>query len=363
MFTLIRTIMNPSPYTLNTARQSGFSLTELMVAVTLGLLVVAGLAGVFATTSQSRGEVERTNRQIENGRYAMQVVIDDLRVAGFLGELDPGNLATPATKPDPCATTIAELKAAMSLHVQGYDEGANAPSCLDDVRENTDIVVIRRASTCVAGAADCEPATSGPPYFQASLCYPSSGSTELAAGDINSYFALSTDTSALTMHKKDCTSLANLRRYRTHIYFIANNNNGTDGIPTLKRAELDGSAFTIVPLVEGIENLQIEYGVDTDVKGTANAGSPNGYTSDPDGFNACVGQACVENWRNVVAVKLHLLARNTERATGYTDTKTYSLGLNAENGVKSVGPFNDSYKRHVYQSSLRLTNPAGRKEP
>ncbi|HEY0845915.1 MAG TPA: PilW family protein [Noviherbaspirillum sp.] len=348
-------------------RQSGFSLVELMVAITIGLLLLAGLAGVFTTTSASRNEVDRTNRRIENGRYAVQLLMEDLRLAGYLGELDPSSLATPASKPDPCATATADLKAAMPLHIQGYDDGASAPACLQDLKAGTDIVVVRRSSTCVAGVGDCEAVTAGAPYFQASLCYPTSGATELASGNINQYFALDANTAALTMHKKDCTTLASLRRYRTHIYFIANNNEGSDGIPTLKRAELGGTggntAFTIVPLVEGIENLQLEYGIDTDAKGSANAGSPNAYTTDPDTYDTCVGQACLEHWRNVVAVKLHLLARNTDRSVGYTDTKTYTLGLDADNAAKTVGPFNDGYKRHVYQSSIRLSNPAGRKEP
>lgn len=350
-----------------TIREGGFSLAELMIAVTIGLLILAGLAGVFSTTSKSRGEVERSNRQVENGRYAMQVLMDDLKVAGYFGELDPSGLSTPATKPDPCATAVADLRTSMALHVQGYDDGDTVPSCLQDVKSGTDILVIRRASTCVAGSTDCDAAGAGRPYFQASLCYPTSGSVELASGNINNYFGISTDPTSLNLRRRDCATTASVRRYLTHIYFVANNNEGSDGIPTLKRAELGGtpgsSAFTIVPLVEGIENIQFEYGIDTDAAGDANGGSPNAYTADPDTFNTCLAAACMENWRNVVSVKLHVLARNTDKTPGYTDTKTYTLGLDAAGSQRNFGPFSDGYKRHVYQSSIRLTNPAGRREP
>lgn len=349
------------------SREGGFSLAELMIAVTIGLLILAGLSGVFSTTSKSRGEVERANRQIENGRYAVQLLTDDLKLAGYFGELDPTGLPTPAAKPDACLTSIADLKGGMALHVQGYDDGDGVPSCLPDVRSGTDIVVIRRASTCVAGTADCDAASVGRPYFQASLCYPPAGSTELASGNINNYFALNTTPGSLTLHKRNCTDVADVRRFVTHIYFVANNNNASDGIPTLKRAELGGnegsSAFTIVPLVEGIENLQFEYGIDTDAPSDANAGSPNAYTADPDSFNGCLAAACVENWRTVVSVKVHLLARNTEKTNGYSDAKTYTLGLTSNGAENTLGPFNDAYKRHVYQSSVRLNNPAGRREP
>ncbi|HEV7453721.1 MAG TPA: PilW family protein, partial [Candidatus Saccharimonadales bacterium] len=179
------------------------------------------------------------------------------------------------------------------------------------------------------------------------------------------YYALDTNSANLTRQKKDCltTNLAGLRRYRTHIYFIANNDNGSDRIPTLKRVELgtSGSAANFSPtpvaLVEGIENLQIEYGIDT-----AGNGAPGLYTTDPDSAPACSGAACVTNWRNVVADKLNLLARNTTASPGYTDTKVYTLGSTTADTV-TVSPNTKNFKRHVYQTAVLLSNPAGRKQP
>jgi type IV pilus assembly protein PilW len=351
------------------SKEGGFSLAELMIAVTIGLLILAGLSGVFSTTSKSRGEVERANRQIENGRYAVQLLTDDLKLAGYFGELNAGLLTAPAVMPDPCQTSVADLRAAMALHVQGYDNGDAVPSCLSDVRSGTDIMVVRRASTCIAGTADCDAASVGRPYFQASLCRPAAGTVppELSSNSVLDHFAIDTTPASLGLHQRNCTDTAVIRRFVTHIYFVANNNTPSDGIPTLKRAELGGnegsSDFKIVPLVEGIEDLQFEYGIDTDAAGDPNGGSPNAYTADPGSFNACVAAACVTNWHSVVSTKVHVLARNTEKTTGYTDAKTYTLGLNALGADHTLGPFNDAYKRHVYQSSVRLNNPAGRREP
>jgi type IV pilus assembly protein PilW len=350
--------MNPCTPHPNKASQTGLSLIELMVAITLGLVIMAGLSTLFVANSSTSAEIERANRQIENGRYAMQILSEDLRLAGFLGEFDPTQLLTPAAKPDPCSVSLANLQAALPLHIQGYNNGASpALSCLSDVKTGTDILVIRRASTCFAGAADCEAVSAGMPYFQASLC---KSATQLGSNSISDYYALDTNSANLTRQNKDCltTNLAGLRRYRTHIYFIANNDNGSDRIPTLKRVELGASggvaSFSSPPvaLVEGIENLQIEYGIDT-----ASNGAPGLYTADPDSSPACSGAACVTNWRNVVAVKLNLLARNTTASPGYTDTKIYSLGST------TTAASNDGFKRHVYQTAVRLNNPAGRKQP
>ena len=342
---------------------NGFTLVEVMVAMALGLLVLSALCGVFYKSSQSRHEAERAGRQIENGHYAMEMVANDLRHAGYFAEFNPDVVATPVTKPDPCLTTNASLKQALPLHVQGYDvpTGGSIPTCLSDVRAGTDIVVVRRASNCVRGATDCEGTVAGTPYFQASLC---GSGTELASTNSADWYALDTAAASLIKHQRDCTATAEIHRYRTYIYFVANNNASGDGMPTLKRAELGsdgagGTAFAIVPLVEGVENLQIEDGIDSD-----NDGAPNAFTADPDNYS-CSGAACVTNWRNVMAARVYLLVRNTEASAGYTDTKVFTLGHKAD-GTDNVFPpsgngYGDHYKRHVYQAEVRMNNAVGRR--
>jgi type IV pilus assembly protein PilW len=62
-------------------------------------------------------------------------------------------------------------------------------------------------------------------------------------------------------------------------------------------------------------------------------------------------------------VQINVLARNQTVTQGYTDTKTYTLGLTAAGAANVVGPFNDGFKRHTYSSVARLYNPAGRNSP
>lgn len=347
---------------------TGFTLVELMIAITIGLILLAGVATIFVQNNRSFNEIDRANQQVENGRYALQIMADDLSNAGYLAEFNLNLItATPTTKPDVCSSDLTNLIEALPFSIQGYDDESaesKPTTCLSDIREGTDIIVVRRASNCAIGDTGCDAVVAGAPYFQASTC---GSSTELSSSDVTNFYKLDTNTANLTLHKKDCNpptttgTVAPYHRYLTNIYFIANNDKEGDEIPTLKRAELGAGGFTIVPMVDGVENLQIEYGIDTDSSGT-----PTSYTADPDQFNDCKNTPtppCTTYWRNTVAVKLYLLVRSTTTSPGYSTDKTYNLGLKFDGSTNTVGPFSDAYKRHVYQSVVRLNNVAGRNTP
>jgi type IV pilus assembly protein PilW len=324
------------------SRTAGFSLAELMVAVVIGLLILAGLTTMFVKNSRAQTRVERANRQIENGRYAVDVLATDLRNAGYYAEYDPTELALPASLPDPCAVALADLKLALPLHVQGIDAGMDLPSCLSDVKSGSDVLVVRHVRACAKGDANCDADDPDGPLFQASLC---NNASELGSGAASDHFALAVDTTQLTRHKRDCGqaagtgTLAAKRRFLTHLYYVANNDNAGDGIPTLKRAELrlvNGALqFVSVPLAEGITSLQLEYGMDTS---TPTDGVVDLVTATPGTALGCASPDCaVRNWNNVLSVRLALLATNGD------------TGANA--------------KTQTFQSLILMPNPTGRKQP
>jgi len=346
------TIHAPSASGRNIPFQHGLSLIELMISITIGLLILVSLSSLFVSQSKARTELDKSNRMIDNGRYAMELLSNDLRLAGFYGEFTPssGVPAIPASLPNPCSTSASDIAAALQLAIQGYNAAgpsstiSGAPCSLVNsggsslsLKPGSDILVIRRASTAtpiVQGVA-----LNGTHYIQASLCQYDS-----------EQFKVDTIKANFTLRLRNCTATsaapyADLRNMLVHVYYVSPNNNisPADGIPTLKRLELDATthAFVPTPLVEGIEYMQLEYGLDADSNGTADS-----YVTAP----------AATDWPNVVAVKVNLLARNTEPTRSYTDRKTYSLG-----SAGTVTP-NDSYKRHVYTQFIRLVNPASRRE-
>jgi type IV pilus assembly protein PilW len=142
-----------------------------------------------------------------------------------------------------------------------------------------------------------------------------------------------------------------LRRLAQRSYYIATCNDcvADDGIPTLKRVEwIDGVQRTM-SVAEGVEDLQIEFGLDTAV--------PSDGV--PDTFVAVGGVTGVAPnlWQNVVSVRVHLLTRSTQPTPGYTDTRTYQVGP----GVVLAAP-TDGFKRTLMTTTVRLNNVAGRSE-
>ncbi len=353
-------------------REAGLTLIELMIAVTVALVLLAALAAMYGTQIRTRNEIERSQRQIENGRYALQVLRDEIQLAGYYGELNLRNLVvvpTPGAVPDVCVTHrdapgdlpadgvasdldgdgdvdgLDYLTAVLPLHVQGFnlDGGTAAPSCLTDVRAGTDIVVVRRALTCVAGAANC-PFMANAPYVQASMC-----DTEIKAGQL---FLLRADGNlsqfVLRTLACDAAALTPIRRMITHIYYIANNNVSGDGVPTLKRRELVSAGFTTTALVEGIEDMQFQYGVDAVPAGPPTGdGVPETYVDQP---------ADAQAWRNAMTARVYLLSRSTEPRTGYVDGNTYTLGS------KNIAAPNDAFRRQVFETLVPLRNAAVRRQ-
>ena len=329
-------------------RVAGLSLIELMISITIGLMILSGVAFVFVNTSAARNEVERTSRQIENGRYAVEVISDDLRLAGFYGELNVGTVAAPGALPaDQCSITATDWNAWIPLHVQGFDNGAGfvqTTCALNARRDNTDVLLIRRARTCLAGtgtpaAIYCgDTVTTGMPYVQVSLC----------ASEVTTHKLGKEATETFDLKKKDCIAAADKRQYFVYIYYISENNGSGVAVPTLKRLELSGGAWTTTALVEGIEEFNVTYGLDTDGNG-----SPESYSASP--------AATVAAWRSVVSVQIHILARSLETSPGYTDAKTYTIGVDSSGDPVTVTP-GLGYRRHVYSSLVRLNNPAGRKD-
>ena len=366
--------------------QAGLSLVELMIATALGLLIVAALTQLFSDVSRTNREMAKASSQIENARFAVQYLRNDIVHAGYWGPYVPEfddlmydaiPADTPTIIPDPCldfaswSTTAGHLNSLIGIPVQAHEAApGSCGSVINDKLADTDILIVRHAETCVAGGTNCDADLAGRLYFQVSNC-----EAEIDAGS-----TYSLDPNSYLLTEKNCTSGAAKRKYVQNIYYVRNYAlTSGDGIPTLVRSEYDLSGGVLAQqpaqaLVQGIERFRVELGIDSlsetgaaiNYAQAVNWLDPTDWTvatnrgdGIPDGaFVHCTtGSPCtVEQLRNVSAVKLYILARADEITPGYIDSKEYSLG-----GL-DVSAFNDSFKRHVFSTTVRLNNVSGRRE-
>lgn len=336
-------------------RQRGISLIELMVGMTLGLLLLTALVSLYSSTTQSRTQLSNSATQIENGRYALDIIGQEIGLAGFLGDL---NLlgASAISTPDVCAGTpgFVNSPATVPVAIYGYAlNNTNPATCLPNRLSGSEILVVRRVSTT---AVTPSAMAVGQAYLQDSFC-----TTDTVP------FVFSSTAADFTLHDKTCGQAAQLRQVSVRAFYIATcdvcSGNG-DGIPTLKMAEFSSGAMQPpTSIAQGVQDVHFAYGVDVD-----NNGSPDCYVADPGTDNSAVcnnvggynwNTSAATNWSNVTAVRINVLARTLSAAPGWTDQRTYDLGRGTGSGS---GPFNDGYKRHVYAEIARAANVAGPRE-
>ena len=362
---------------ISASRNDGFGLIELMVAMALGLLLTTGILTLYLNMSRSSSEMAKTNLQIENGRLAIQLLRDDLLHAGFwngfVPEFDDLTLTAvpgdyPATTPTPCFAYSSWTGTSRSIRlgtaVQLYNGvPSGCTTALPSEQANSDVLVVRHAQTCVAGVGNCEADTAGKLYFQTSLCEGEARYVLAATG--------------FTLHKRNCTTLAEKRKFINSIYYLRDYAFAPgDGIPTLMQSSYDlvGGSLNQQPavaMIEGVEAMRFELGVDNisdsgaavnfaQAVTWASATIKNSPTNRGDGSadSLCTSATpcSLSDMVSAVQVKVYLLVRDLESSPGYSSDKTYSLA------GRTYGPFSDAFKRHLYTTTVRLSNISGRRE-
>ncbi len=332
-------------------RETGFGLIELMVAMTIGLLMLLGILTLVTWVSESRVDLDKTTEQVENGRFAIQLLSDEVRMAGFYGV--PQSLTEVFSSPNPCATAVDDLefgfianKNTKPVPVQGFLGDSAGLDCLGaDVVESSDVLALRSVSSSPVLVASV---TAGL-HVQNSSC--SSDTQTIRAGSSAASF------SGTTLRQKDCASaVASVWKYLPKTYFLSLPNN----VPTLNVAELVGSSIVVTPLAEGIEDMHFTYGLDFNDDGSPDCFANSEELADADPPAQCGGLwngSETVRWSNVTAVRIRLLARSSETFRGWTDTRTYDLGR-----ASVSGPFNDGYKRQVYSAVVPVPNVGGPRE-
>ncbi|BAZ93316.1 type IV pilin [Thiohalobacter sp. COW1] len=355
-------------------REAGITMIEIMVALTVSLILAAGVMQIFISSKSTYHMQTESARLQENGRFAAEFMARDIRMAGYTGCASrPNDETTPSDRVTNTLNSSNQLAYNFTVGIEGFNDVSSAPTYLSAAGitpvSGSDVVIVRRSSD--AGVRVSQNNNGGQVFVehkstQSGAC--SGGSDMLSGLCVNDIVMVSdcqksrifqiTPTITATGNELNLTHVSSgspgnaiaswggasapeeeqfgpgseIIKIVTYAYYIANN---ADGIPSLYRTE--GTAATTLELIEGVEDMQVEYGEDTigeidgvaDVYRTANA---------------------VVDWERVVSVRLYLMLRSD--SPNVTDGAQPVLFNNT-----TVTPAaSDRYLRRVLTKTIALRN-------
>ena len=323
------------PMVLSPRVQSGFGLVELMVAMTIGLVLLGGIGYVFIGSRGAFRTTDNLSRMQENARYALDMMSRDIRMAGYLG---CGNMAairvnTIANPPVPQMTPGNALI--------GYDNGSGwaNPSTVAWTAGDGDVLSVMGAfSSGVNLTGNLAPqnaniqVSSNPDGFQAGDVLVV---TNCVNADVVKATSVSNSGTTITVAHSNSSNTGNrigvygpdafLMKVNQYSYFIGTNPAGNRA---LYRVGLNGNAEE---LVENVWDMQFRYGVDANADGATDS-----YTATPG------------NWAQVVSVRVSLLMRSPDN-----NLSTSTQAVTFDNGT-----FNAPDRRlyQVYSATVAVRN-------
>lgn len=369
-------------------RMQGLSLVELLVAITLGAIILGGAVTLFINNRDTYKTTNELSRLQETARYALAMMVKDVRMSGYFGcadRLDTVNLnvAVGTTGQlwdfnlDPGAGTIVPFiegldEAALGVGFQpsGYavTVGNNGPA--GEVLAGSDGIALRY----IAGSMnDLAPANGTLDYvvtLDAANGASSTITVDSTAGFALDQMAAIADCGGSDIFQIDAVSAgppatlqasALSRGYNAAAspmvapyvgvrYYIGDNGRGPGGeiYPSLFRTVITAPGGVLTEtnqeLFEGVERMHILYGVDTNADGV-----PNSYVAAGD---APLDAANPGNWANVVSVRIGMLVRTVDQhgRAGDLDTSTYTV-----NNVV-FNPVDDRRRRRVFTTTATVRN-------
>ncbi len=351
-------------------KSRGFSIIELLVALTIGTILIGGAVYVYSQSRRTAMVTDAVARLQENGRYVFSVMEPDIQLAGYYGFsnapynfkfITGGSTGSPVTAyymQTSSATAISGIDTAQTcgknfaVDVIATVEGGNGAYNLlcaalaGGYQTDTDTLTIRRASNPPADGKGA----------------PVANRLQMLVSRLdptNQYlFADGTlpAAPAITADKVQVRDLI------VRTYYISKNSTNPDvtGLPALRvKALTDGPAFADsadVEIMRGVEDMQVQFGVDTgdyDGDGVIDAGLDENGDGIPDAANGLatryVDPDKLPVGFQVVSVRIWLLLRAEQAEQGFVNKQTYTYaGRNY--------PVNDNFRRVLISRTIQLRN-------
>lgn len=336
-------------------RQQGISLVEIMISLVTGLILIAGVIQIFSANKQTYRLADASARNQENARFAMGLLERDIRVAGYQGCAGSGR--TLVNTLDTSSGSYNSFLHDFDFAIGGFEATSSSAwtpavdSSITSPVAGSDILTMRAVlengediTGQPSNSADCSSAASHTAGLKVADASGYSAGSIVIAGNCDraAIFQITAVNAGTNLfHNTGSGSPGNsttdlgacfagtgaITQITTRSFYIRNN---SAGIPSLYRKDGSDAAEE---LVQGVEGMQILYGVDTDGDGSG---------------NQLVRANDVIDWAVVVSVHISLVFRS-EQDFLTTAPQSYVI-----NGV-TVTP-TDQRLRRVFTSTIGLRN-------
>lgn len=343
----------------STRRQRGVSLIEFMVAMLLGTILIGGAVTLYLASQRSFVESERAGELSDNGRFALQLINDTLRHAGFSGDVRPGISFDASSQATPPAADCSDTASAMQPADYLYAADPNDPSfatCLDGAdgaKGGTDVLVIKSLQAFPIYDANPvdpnDPGASGA-ILDGVLDFPQSldtaETTYIIANAESGILVDPTGTAPSVNDSYNPYFGGKAWPYQYQIFYVREANAPDRPYPTLARKVLQWGGGTNEisepeDLVVGVEDVRYRFGWDSNGDGEVDT-----FGSHED--------LAAGDWRSVLTVEAFVLVRSLDQDHNYQNEKSYTLAdeIFTPDGVEET-----KYHRLLVNSSILLRNP------
>ncbi len=336
----------------------GFSLIELMVAITIGLFLSAVIGSIYVASKGSFSHQDAMSRLQENARFAMERIARDVRMAGYNGCGQLGTVANVLNnssskwwldfeKPVMGYNSLTSSDTRFPSAVAGTDaisllgvSSENELTVINHTLGNTTMQTAKHSLQPgeILVATNCSQTSvfqmSGPSNPGNDATTISHGAGGSSPGNCTGLLGASCSMVPTGYTLKAGSSV--MRMYANAYYIRLSETAGQgNALWTCSITGQTNGQPLCSELLNGVDNMQIEYGVDTDGDNSANA-----YVAADD----------VSNWDNVVSVKISLLMATPPSAGALSSQpQTYSY-----NGTSTTAT--DRRIRHPYTSVINIRN-------
>lgn len=319
-------------------RQHGMTLIELMVALAIGAFLMIGAITVFMQSRTTFRVTESLSRLQESARFTLDTIEPDIRMAHYWGLTSRtyviNGRRTPTQGAGVGAHTCGNNWNLNLNEAVESDNGAYSWACaeFDTAMPNSDTLVVRRASEDPVAAL-----SAGTLYIQSTRG--AQGGTIFAGTTIPADYIPATSAT---------------HRLVVNGYYV-DQSSSVAGMPSLRRKSLQpGGGIIDEEIMVGVEDMQIQFGVDTDVPGTAVAPNPNRGAVDiylnPDDPIIDPTNAGFNVDAEILAVRVWLRLRAERIENGLFDPTDY------EYADEDFGVFADGFRRIVVSKTIYLRN-------